>query len=72
MKEFRVHLCSERVAYEWMVSWDGCDGRVVAYCSRRYEADGIARALNAARIADKWYKRARVGLGLAELHGGKR
>ena len=44
----------------WLVYWWGCDSRVIARCSKRHEAQAIARALNETGVAAKWYKRARA------------
>jgi len=60
MREFSITSTDD----QWSVIWSGCDGRVVCRCDSRREAKDICDALNESGLAAKWYKRARVGLGM--------
>ena len=63
MKEFKVIQVTGGL---FGVEWSGCDGRLVATCVKRYEAIGIADALNECGMAKRWYKRAQTALGMKE------
>jgi len=57
-----VKVDSGEASMPYVVEWYGADGRAVAYCFRRYEAEEIARLLNEGKTAAKWYKRAATAL----------